>query len=59
MNLDRLDREVPQDTLLAQCPSPPKCMNGYRQIYGVASHPGEIEILVVASLLVSITLPRR
>ena len=47
---------------LAQCLSPPRCINGYRQIvgenlancgevtcHGLASHPGEVEILLAAS----------
>ena len=33
-----------QDTLLSQCISAPRCINGYRRIYcdGLASHPGGI-----------------
>ena len=51
-----------QDTLLSRCPSPPRCINGYWQIVGenltnyggvtcdgLASHPGEVEILLAAS----------
>ena len=43
-----------QDTLLSQCLSPPRCINGYRQIVGetcdgLASRPGEEEILLAAS----------
>ena len=51
-----------QDTLLLQCLSLPTCINGYRQIVGVnltncgevtcdglASRPGEVQILLAAS----------
>ena len=50
-----------QDTLLSQCLSPPRCINGYQQIVGknltnygevtcdgLASRPGEVEILLAA-----------
>ena len=49
-------------TLYSQCLSPPRCINGYRQIVGenltncgevtcdgLASRPGEVEILLAAS----------
>ena len=51
-----------QDTLLSQCFSPPRCTNGYQRIVGenlticggvtcdgLASRPGEVEILPAAS----------
>ena len=51
-----------QDTLLSQCLSPPRCTNGYQRIVGenlticggvtcdgLASRPGEVEILPAAS----------
>ena len=51
-----------QDTLLSQCPSPPRSINGYRRIVGknltncwgvtcdgLASRPGGVEILLAAS----------
>ena len=45
-----------QDTLLSQCLSSLRCINGYRRIYcwgypwdGLAFHPGKLEILLVAS----------
>ena len=50
------------DKTLSQCLSPPRCINGYRQIVeenltnyrevacdGLASRPGEVEILPAAS----------
>ena len=53
---------VGQETLLSQCLSPPRCINGSQQIVGEnltncrevtcdgpASHPGEIKILLAAS----------
>ena len=41
-----------QDTLLSQCLSPPRSMNGYQRnaggtCNGLASHPGEIAIFLV------------
>ena len=56
-------RILGQDTLLSQCLSPPReCINGYRQIFGenvtncggvtgdgLASRPGEVEILLASS----------
>jgi len=45
-----------EDTLLSQCLSPTRCINGYLQTYwwgqpcdGLGSHPGGVEILLVAS----------
>ena len=51
-----------QDTLLSQCLSPPRCINGYQQIVwgnltncwevtcdGLVSRPGELEIPLAAS----------
>ena len=51
-----------QDTLLSQCLSPPRCINGYLLFVGeteqncgavtcdgLASRPGEVEILLAAS----------
>jgi len=44
-----------QDTLLSQCLSPPRCMNGYRRIKCWEGHPAMdssrmgVEILLVAS----------
>ena len=51
-----------QDTLLSQCLSPPRCINGYRRFVGgnltncwgvtcdgLASRPGGVEILLAAS----------
>ena len=59
----RLCCVLEKDTLFSQCLSPPRCINGYRQIVaaeawqiagevtcdGLASRPGEVEILLAAS----------
>ena len=50
-----------KDTLLSQCLTPPRCMNGNQPFHchGLTSDPGGVEILLVASIIMGTTVGPR